>query len=105
MECLSSRALAAASPPRAPSRAAPLQKYATEELTLDQYKQLIEGEKWGNFTGVLNAWGISAVRTLSPPDIPALTDLLDALRELRAVVRGGAGVGPTLLGVWGLTEH
>ena len=30
-----------------------LQKYAAEELTLPQYSQLVAGELWGNFTGVL----------------------------------------------------
>ncbi len=33
-----------------------------------------------------SAWSIAGVSALAPPDMPALVDLLDALRELRAVV-------------------
>lgn len=62
--------------------------FLDERLTLDQYSVLTGGEPWGNFIGVLSAWQTPNVARLQPPDIPVLKALLDALRELRSLVRG-----------------
>ena len=66
-----------------------VQAFLDERLTLEQFSVLNGGEPWGNFIGVLSAWETPLVSKLQPPNIPALRDLLDALRELRSLVRRG----------------
>lgn len=74
-----------------------VQAFLEERLTLEQFSVLSGGEPWGNLIGVLSAWETPLVSRLQPPNIPALRDLLDALRELRSLVRRGAPGGPLLL--------